>query len=138
MPLLDDATVFDDAVLFRVLLPGWTTTKGGTYRLASHAFLEARGEVSLFLDAPGLVEELRRVFPGKEIASVSASGIRGAGLVIERRPAECPPDFRCDRSCHVIVGPAQELQRNDLEKRYRSIAKHPSIKIFPPEQPPQK
>jgi hypothetical protein len=137
MPLLDDASVFDGAVLFRVLFPGWTTTKGGTYRLASHAFFEARGEVSLFLEVPGLLEELRRIFPGKEIATVSASVIRGAGLVIERRPGECPQDFRCDKTCHVVVGPAEELQRNDLEKRYRSIAKHPSVKILPAEQRPQ-
>lgn len=137
MPLLNDASILDGAVLFRVLFPGCTTTKGGTYRLASHAFFEARGEVSLFLDMPGLLEELRRIFPGQEIASVSASVIRGAGLVIERRPAECPLDFRCDKACHVVVGPAQELRRNDLEKRYRSIAKHPTVKILPPEQLPQ-
>jgi hypothetical protein len=137
MPILDDATIPNSAMLFRVLFPGWTTTKGGTYRLASHAFFETRGEVSLFLDAPGLLEELRRVFSGREIASVSASVIRGAGLVIERRPAECPPDFRCDHSCHVVVGPAEELQRNELERRYRSIAKHPSVAILPAEQPSQ-
>jgi hypothetical protein len=131
MPLIDDASILDGAVLFRVLHPGWTTTKGGAYRLASHAFFEARGEVSLFLDAPGLLEELRRIFPGKEIASVSASVIRGAGLAIERRPAECPSDFRCDKACHVVVGPQEDLQRNDLEKRYRSIAKHPSVTILP-------
>lgn len=90
MPLLDDATIPDSTLLFRVLAKGWTTTKGGTYRVASIAFFEVRGEVSLFLDAPGLLEDLRRIFPGREIASVSAMVIREAGLVIERRPAECP------------------------------------------------
>jgi len=131
MPLLNDATIPDSARLFRVLIPNWVIKSGETRRVASCAFFEVRGEVSLFLDAPGLLEELRRIFPGREIASVSAMVIREAGLAIERRPTECPSDFRCDNACHVVVGPAQELSRNEMERRYRSIAKHPALVILP-------
>ena|SRR5258708_3224245 len=133
MPLLDDATIPDGAVLYRVLIPGWTTTRGGRYRPASHAFLETRGEVSLFVDEPGMLDELRRIFPRHEIAVVSASVIRSKRLVIERRPLECPEGFQRDPACHVVVGPNDEIQKPELEKRYRSIAKDPSVAILPPE-----
>jgi hypothetical protein len=137
MPLHDDATIPDDALLLRALPHGWTTTKGGRYRPASHAFLEVRGEVSLFVDGPGVLDEVRRIFPGLEIASVSASVIRRKGLVIERRPLESPEGFLCDPICHVVVGPNEQLQRPELERRYRSLAKDPAVTILSPEQSPQ-
>jgi hypothetical protein len=84
-----------------------------------------------------MLEELRRIFPGREIARVSASVVKGKGLVIERRPLECPEGFQRDPACHVVAGPSAEIQRPELEKRYRSIAKDPSIAILLPEQTPQ-
>jgi hypothetical protein len=137
MPLLDDGTISADAVLFRVLHPGWITNKGGARRPSSIAFYEAQGEVSYFVDTPGMLPELRRIFPGLEIARIPAAVVRGVGLVIERRPAECPNGFQCNPADHVVAGPPQELERNVYEKRARSIAKQPGVAIVPPELAPQ-
>ncbi len=136
MPLHDDLTIPNAALLYRVLHKTWTTTKGGRYRPSSIAFFEAQGEVSYFTEAPGVLSELRRIFQGKEIASVPASVIRDKGLAIERRPDECPPGFQSDRACHVVVGPAAQMPINEYEKRARSIAKHDDVKIVPPEPAP--
>ncbi|SRR5216684_6341396 len=137
MPLLDDATIPGNAVLFRVLHQhkGWITSKGGTPRPSSIAFFEAHGEVSYFVNAPGMLTELRRIFQGSEIASVPASVIREKNLAIERRPAECPVGFQCDPACHVVVGPNGEMERNVYERNARSIAKHPDVKIVPNDPP---
>lgn len=122
-------------MLYRVLRENWTTNKGGRYRPSSIAFFEAQGEVSYFTDDPGVLPELRRIFQGKEIASVPASVIREKGFAIERRPGECPPEFGCDPACHVVAGPAGQMVRNEYEKRARSIAKHDNVKIVAPEPP---
>jgi hypothetical protein len=131
MPLLDDGTILADAVLLRVLPhPGWITNKGGIRRPSSIAFYEAYGEVSYFLDGPGVVAELRRIFKDAEIARVPVQVIRAIGFAIERRPDECPIGFRCDRSNHVVAGPAQQMDRNVYEKLARSIAKQPAVTII--------
>jgi|SRR6267143_2544479 hypothetical protein len=135
MPLQDDLTIPNAALLYRILHETWTTNKGGRHRPSSIAFFEAHGEVSYFADAPGVLGELRRIFQGKEIASVPASVIRDKGLAIERRPNECPPNFQSDKACHVVVGPAAQMQRNEYEKRARSIAKHDDVKIVASEPP---
>lgn len=131
MALQDDATVVGTVTLYRVLHADWITSKGGNRRPASIAFFEAHGEVSYFVDGPDVLEELRRIFPGKEIASVPASVIRQKGFAIERRPAECPTDFHADHGCHVVCGPAQPMERNVYEKLARSIVKHPDVAIVP-------
>jgi hypothetical protein len=140
MPLHDDGTIPADAILFRVLAhPGWTTTKGGTRRPSSIAFYEAAGEVSYFVDAPGMLTELSRIFPGSEIAVVPALVVRAVGFAIERRPDECPEDFQCDRTCHVVAGPPAELTRLEFQAKARRIAKNPNVTIVAiihPEPPP--
>ncbi len=134
MPLIDDATIPADSALFRVLAhSGWTTTKGGTRRPSSIAFYEARGEVSYFVDVPGMLAELSRIFPGSEIARVPARVVRAVGFAIERRPTECPEDFRCDRACHVVAGPPAELTRLEFQGKARNIAKDPGVTIVRPE-----
>lgn len=139
MALQDDQTIPDEAILYRVLDndPDWRTTKGGRYRPSNLAFYEARGEVSYFLDSPGLLPELQRIFPGQEIVSVPASVIRSpeVGFVIERRPGEVPPDFRCDPTVHVLAGPVAEITRLEFQRRARAIAKHPSVSIIQPQGP---
>ena len=139
MPLLDDATIPDNAILLRVLRqdPNWTTNKGGRRRPSNLAFYEARGEVSYFIDAPGMLTELRRIFPGQEIVNVPAAVIRGVGFAIVRRPNDCPADFQCDRTCHVVAGPSGELQRLEFQRRARAIAKHQDVTILPSEAPAQ-
>ena len=131
MPLTDDGTIPPNAILLRVLAhPGWITTKGGTRRPSSIAFYEAGGEVSYFIDGPGMLAELGRIFQGSEIARVPALAVRGVGFAIERRPNECPEDFQCDRTCHVVAGPPAELTRLEFQGKARSIAKDPSVSII--------
>ena len=132
MPLRHDEGIAREAILYRILQhKGWTTNKGGKHRPSSIAFFEVDGEVSYFIDSDSMVPELRRIFPGADIARVPASVVIDAGFAIERRPNECPEDFRCNPACHVVVGPAQPMEPNDYEKRARSIAKHPDVGIVP-------
>jgi len=137
MPLRDDETIPVDAVLLRVLLPdpNWTTNKGGRHRPSSLAFFSVHQEVSYFLDGPGMLPELHRIFPGLEIARIPARVIRGVGFAIERRPAECPEDFRCERASHVIAGPSTEATRIEFQKRAGYIAKNLDVTIISPEPP---
>lgn len=141
MALVDDATIANSATLLRVLRKGigWTTTdKDGRYRPTSAAFFSTNQEISYFLEAPGILAQLQQIFPGCEIARIPASVIRGTGSVIERRPAECPPNFHGDHACHVVAGPNTATARNELEKRARTIAKHPAVAIIPAQpEPPQ-
>ena len=134
MPLRNDETIPDDAVLLRVLLkdPNWTTNRGGRYRAASLAFFSTEQEISYFLEAPGVLAEVQGMFPDHEIARVPASVIRSVTFAIERRPAECPPNFQGDRSCHVVAGPSVEITRKDNERCARSIAKHKDVTIISP------
>jgi hypothetical protein len=134
MPLVDDGTIAADATLFRVLVDrDWITTKGGSRRPSSIAFYEAGGEVSYFVEVPGLLAELARLFPGMELARVPAAVVRGVGFVIERRPAECPDGFQCDPACHVIAGPPTQVARTEFQGKARTIAKNPSVTIIPSE-----
>lgn len=134
MSLIDDQTVPPDAVLFRVLRqdPNWTTNKGGRIRPASLAFFSTEQEISYFLDSPGMLAELRRIFPGHQIARVPALVIRAAGFAIERRPDpdDCPVDFRCDRACHVVAGPPTEITRKEFQRAASAIAKNAEVTII--------
>ncbi len=138
MPLQDDVSIPHDAMLYRVLpKPSWIKTEGETRRPSSIAFYEARGEVSYFVDGPGMLAEVRRIFPGMEIARVPASVLRSTevGFVIERRPADCPEDFHCDPANHVVAGPSAEITRNEFQRRARRVAKHTDVTIVPQEPP---
>jgi len=134
-PLIDDQTIPADAVLLRVLRqdPNWTTNKGGRFRPASLAFFSTTEEISYFLEAPDIVAELWRIFPGHRIARIPSSVIRAEGFAIERRPDECPPDFRGDRACHVVAGPALQVTRIEFQRRAGSIARHLDVTIIEPE-----
>jgi hypothetical protein len=138
MPLRDDCTIAPDAVLLRALVhPSWIKNESGNRRPSSIAFYEAHGEVSYFIDSPGMVAELRRIFNDVEIAMVPAAAVRGVGFAIERRPADCPDGFRCDRASHVVAGPREEMARNVYEKCARSIAKQDGVGLVPREPVPQ-
>ena len=133
MAIQNDPTIPDQAVLLRVLRNDWITKKGGRRRPASFAFFSTQQEVSYFLEEPGIIAELQRMFPGNEITRVPASVIRKAGFAIGRRPDECPKDFQCDPACHVVAGPAQEIQRDELERCARAIARDDSVSIIEPQ-----
>lgn len=139
MALQNDQTIQDNAILYRVLDddPNWRTTKYGRYGPSKLAFFEVRGEVSYFLESPGMLAELQRIFPRQEIASVPASVLRSAevGFAIERRPNEVPPGFQCDPANHVLGGPAAEITRLEFERRARVIANHQATTIVNPRRP---
>ncbi len=130
MPLQDDATVPNDATLLRVLHKTWVTGEGENRRPTSHAFMDSNFETSLFINSPGVVTELHRIFIGLEIACVPVGALREIGLVIERRPDECPENFNCDPRCHVVIGPPREMARNEYQRLTRNLAKHPQTQIL--------
>jgi hypothetical protein len=130
MPLQDDVTVPNDATLLRALYKDWITREGPTRRPTSHAFMDAIFETSLFVNSPEVAIELRRIFVGLEIASISVGVVREIGFVIERRPTECPDDFRCNPGCHVVIGPPREMARKEYQRRTRTIATHPQTIIL--------
>lgn len=134
MPLTDDSSVSNDAVLLRALRPDWTCTDGGRYRPQSLAFRDARsGDVSCFIRAEGVEAEVRRLFPNCEIAAVGAGVVRQCGYAIERRPGECPPGFNSDPNTHVVIGAPVEMGKKDKERCSRRIAEHPTTIILPAE-----
>lgn len=137
MPLEDDPTVTLEAHLLRVLYrdPNWTTIKDGRLRPTKLAFYSATQEISYFVEAPGVIAELWRIFPDHKIARIPVSVMRDQGFAIERRPQpdECPEDFRCDRTLHVIAGPAIEMGRHEYQRRARRIANHDEVTIIEPE-----
>lgn len=130
MPLQNDDSIPNDAILYRVLHPTWVTLENGKRRPTSNALLDSNREASLFIAGPGVLEELRRLFPGYEIASVRASIIRAAQLAIQRRPDECHEDFHGDRASHVVVGPGDDIGRNEYQRRTRAIAKNAEFTIL--------
>lgn len=136
MPLQNDPSIPDEAILYRVLddSPHWRTDKGVRYRPSKLAFYESRGEVSYFLNSADILPELYRLFPGQEIASVPVSVLRSeeVGFAIERRPDEVPPDFQCDPASHVVAGPPVEMTRLEFERRARVIANHALTAIIQP------
>ena len=131
MPLQDDASIPDEALLLRVLRLDWAIEKSGRRRPASYAFIDSNWETSLFINALGILEELRRLFPGLEVASVPSRVLRENGFAVARRPAECPEDFRGDSNNHVVIGPSKDVTRNEYERNARAVAKHPDTHILP-------
>lgn len=131
MAVVDDPSIPADAVLLRVLLPGWTCLKNARYRPATHAFTDGRtGEVSCFIAGPGVEAEVRRMFPGLEIATVPAGVVRESGFAIERRPGECE-GFNGDAGAHVVIGAPLEVTRLEYDRRARRIAVHSQTTILP-------
>ena len=130
MPVIDDASISDDAILLRVLLPGWTCLKNGRYRPKSMAFTDGRSkEVSCFIAGEGVEEKVRSMFPGHEIAAVPARIVRESGFAIERRPGDCP-QYTGDPNAHVVIGCPTEIPNKEYERNARKIAVHPATSIL--------
>ena len=131
MPLVDDASIPNEAILLRALLPGWIHEQDGIRRISKQAFLDGQThEASCFIDGAGVQSEVRRIFPGKEIGAVTARAVRESGFVIERRPKEADP-FTGDRNAHVVIGTAQSLRRIEYERCAKKIAIHAETRILP-------
>jgi|SRR5208282_3002365 len=130
MPLVDDASIPDEAVLLRALLPNWIHEQDGIRRISKQAFLDGQtGEASCFIDGAGVQAEVRRIFPGKEIGAVTARVVRESGFVIARRPNEADP-FAMDANAHVVIGTAQQLRRIEYERCAKRIAIHAETRIL--------
>lgn len=84
------------------------------------------------MDSPGMLTQLRRIFPLYEIARVPAASCG------EWAPTpQMPAGFQCDHARHVVAGPPQELERNEFQKRARRIANDPTVTLVPTEPAPQ-
>jgi hypothetical protein len=135
MPLIDDASVSDEAILLRVLLPNWICEQNGVRRVTKQAFLDGEtGEASCFIDGAGVQDEVRRIFPGKEVAAIPARVVRECGFVIERRPDEADP-FTGDPNAHVVLGTAVQVRRLEYERCAKRIALHIDTRILPEGNP---
>jgi hypothetical protein len=133
MPIVNDASIPDDAILLRVLHPSslWRCRVGGRYRPTSLAFQDGlTGDVSCFVQAEGVEAQVRQMYPHNEIATVTAGAVRAAGYVIERRPGECG-NFTGDPNAHVVIGPPEPITKKAQTRRARRIAEHDATTILP-------
>jgi hypothetical protein len=130
MPITDDATIPDDAILLRVLTKDWITIEQGRRRPTSHSFRDANAETSCFIDSQVARTALMKLFPGSSIAAFPAHVCRASGFAIERRPNEVPDDFVGDRQSHVVVGPPQASTRIVQTRMARALVKHEQVTIF--------
>src|SRR5215813_4557282 len=137
MPIVNDGTISDETALLRIMLPGWTCKKGGNTRPQSLAFIDGQsGEPSFFIEQPGVVEAIRKQYPGCVIARTTAEVVRAAGYAIERRPVESP-NFIDNSELHVIIGPAAPLtSKKELTRMARKISENESTTILLPENNP--
>lgn len=130
MPINDDATIPHDAILLRVLLKDWITTKQERRRPTSHAFRDSNAESSCFIDSEATRANLARLYPGLEVAAVPASVLRENGFAIERRPNELPEEFGGEQQSHVVVGPPQACARAVQERMAQAIVRDERVTIF--------
>jgi hypothetical protein len=131
MPINDDASIPNDAILLRLLTCDWIT-KDERPRPTSHAFRDSNFESSCFLDSAEVRLELRRLFAELAIAfaAIPAQVFRDNGFAIESRPDEAPGQFGCDRRSHVVVGPPRPCARTAYDRMARAIARHEQVALF--------
>ena len=136
MPIIDDGSIPNETVLFRILLPGWTCGEEGTKRPQSLAFIDGQtGEPSLFMEEPGVLAAIRDKYPNYEIARATAGVVRAAGFAIERRPAESP-EYINNPNSHVVIGLAATPESNKaLTRMARKIATDENTTILPVSHP---
>src|SRR5947209_4263770 len=103
-PSIDDPTISDDDELMRGLLPRWITLKGGRERPTTDAFLDSNYENSCFLSLRDNPEFVQQVLAPLRRAIVTARLIRSVGWIVERRPDECPAEYRGNKADHVVIG----------------------------------
>src|SRR5689334_6166944 len=105
MPIINDGTISDETIVLRILLPGWTCIRDGKIRPQSLAFIDGKsGEPSFFIEQAGVIDAIRKEYPGCLIARTTAGVVRAAGYAVERRPAESPKYIE-NPDLHVVIGP---------------------------------
>jgi len=130
-PSRDDLEIPNDASLLRVLLPKWSTIKGGRERPTSNSLLDSNFENSCFVEGEITIEELQLLFPNLKVARLRVALIRQQGFAIERRPNEAPLDCT-NPNAHVVVGPTAPIERGQYERAARNIVKHASVEVLNP------
>jgi len=121
-PFRDDPEISDNTSLLRVLLPKWSTIKGGRERPTSDSLLDSNFENSCFIEGEITVGEIQQLFPDLKIARLTAALIRREGFAIERRSNESPPNCSNPNS-HVVIGPVIPIERGPYERAARNIVK---------------
>jgi hypothetical protein len=131
MPIEDDPTIPDEAIVLRVLHPNWITTKGGRTRPTSHALLElgGTGECSCFIASGTILSKLAAKFPGLSVARIPAAVLRENNFAVRRQPEDCPADLVDDHGIHVVVGPPDGCNNHQTEKRARAIVRDARVTI---------
>jgi hypothetical protein len=122
MAVINDVSIPDSAILFRVLRDDWTCVKNGRTRPQSLAFIDGlTGEVSCFVDGEGIEAAVRQMFPGLQIAKTTVRIVRQSGFAVERRAGECQ-GFEGDPQSHVVIGSAGAATGKEYERCARKIA----------------
>ena len=131
MPIEDDPSISNEAIVLRVLLPDWITTKGGRTRPTSHALLElgGTGECSCFLSSETILVKLANKFPGKSVAAIPAMVLRQNNFAVRRQPDDCPEDLIDEHGIHVVIGPKDQCNNHQTEKRARAIVTDARVTI---------
>ena len=121
MPVrVDDPSISDDRILWRRVLPDWTTTKGGVFRVTSQAFKDRRSyELSVHIASLTDIDTVLAHYPGHGIVAISAGYVRSLGdYAIVRDPVLNDPKLPDDPS-HALICPAPN-KGSDAS----SLAKH--------------
>lgn len=130
-PGSDDTTINSDNCVYRVLHDRWVTTKGGRTRPTTDSLTDSNFENSCFVGGEISLEELHRLYPGKKVARIPVSVMRGQGYWLERRPDEAPEGCTVPTS-HVVCGPSDSPVRGVYEAKARQIVKSELIIIVEP------
>ncbi len=123
MAIVDDATISNQTIVFRILLDGWVSIVANRIRPNSLALLDSNFENSCFISNDQSFTELQRLFPGQPVAGIPVEVLRTNGFVVERRPGECPTDYQGNPDDHVVVGPPAPCSRKIYQRGSQAIVK---------------
>lgn len=106
-PRVDDPSIRDEEVLWRRVLPEWTTMKGGTFRPTSQTFKDRRSyELSVHIASLTTIDKVLAAYPGQGIVAITAGDVRSLGsYAIVRDPIINDPDLPDDPS-HALICPS--------------------------------
>jgi hypothetical protein len=127
MAIIDDPGIPDGTIVLRVLLEGWISETNNRIRPNSLALLDSNYENSCFISNDVSLSELQRLFPGQPVVGIPVEVMRRNGFSVERRPNECPEDYRGNRDDHVVVGPPESCGRKEYHRKSQAIVKDPSV-----------
>lgn len=90
----DDATIADEEVLWRRLIPEWVRAEGETVRISEGAF--RTHEMSVHIASLTSAGQVLASYPGVRLARFTAGDVRATGCILFRAPTEEDPS-------HAIV-----------------------------------